>query len=79
MAYELDGKMKKLTTHGVALIDLSGCQCHFAVRHDTSVPGGYLFCGEPTLPDRAYCAYHNGIVFVAQKGRAENMHRVRAA
>ena len=72
-------KMKKPTTHSVGLLDLRSRQCRFAVCEDSSVPGGYLFCAEPTLPDRAYCAYHDRIAHAVQKGRPENMHRRLAA
>ena len=66
--------MNKPTAHRVGL-----CQCRFAIRHDSPVPGGYLFCAEPMLPDRAYCAYYDRIAHAVQKGRPENMHRRLAA
>ena len=62
--------MKKPATRGVGLLDLGSSQCRFAICHEASVPGGYLFCAEPTLRDSVYCARHQRIAIAVERRQA---------
>jgi hypothetical protein len=62
---------------GRPLLDLPARGCRYAVGQDDT--GRHLFCGEPSVLKKSWCAHHQDVVFSARDMGGMSLAQARAS